>query len=58
MKRQHIMDEVDKSIQDKNERQKVLEGVLGYILCSTQVMFLICLLSLFVHLHLSASLWT
>nr|XP_034925681.1 sucrose synthase 7-like [Populus alba]TKS17424.1 sucrose synthase 7-like isoform X2 [Populus alba] len=36
MKRQHIMDEVDKSIQDKNERQKVLEGLLGYILCSTQ----------------------
>ncbi|XP_011047767.1 PREDICTED: sucrose synthase 7-like isoform X1 [Populus euphratica] len=36
MKRQHIMDEVDKSIQDKNERQKVLEGLLGYILSSTQ----------------------
>lgn len=38
MKRQHIMDEVDKSIQDKNERKKVLEGLLGYILSSTQVL--------------------
>jgi sucrose synthase len=37
MKRQHLMDEVDESIQDKNERQKVLEGLLGYILSCTQV---------------------
>ncbi|PNT09288.2 hypothetical protein POPTR_012G037200v4 [Populus trichocarpa] len=36
MKRQHLMDEVDESIQDKNERQKVLEGLLGYILSCTQ----------------------
>ncbi|CAK7327902.1 unnamed protein product [Dovyalis caffra] len=36
MKRQHIMDEVDKSIQDKSERKKVLEGLLGYILSCTQ----------------------
>jgi sucrose synthase len=37
MKRQHLMDEVDESIQDKNERQNVLEGLLGYILSCTQV---------------------
>ncbi|KAJ4834562.1 Sucrose synthase 6 [Turnera subulata] len=36
LKHQHIMDEVDVSIQDKNERKKVLEGLLGYILSSTQ----------------------
>ncbi|XP_011003696.1 PREDICTED: sucrose synthase 7-like isoform X1 [Populus euphratica] len=36
MKRQHIMDEVHESIQDTNERQKVLGGFLGYILISTQ----------------------
>ncbi|KAL9334776.1 hypothetical protein Peur_071957 [Populus x canadensis] len=36
MKRQHLMDEVDESIQDKNERQNVLEGLLGYILSCTQ----------------------
>uniref|UniRef100_A0A2N9GHN0 Sucrose synthase n=1 Tax=Fagus sylvatica TaxID=28930 RepID=A0A2N9GHN0_FAGSY len=36
MKRQQITEEVDKSIEDKNERSKVLEGLLGYILSSTQ----------------------
>ncbi|KAJ6340505.1 hypothetical protein OIU77_008297 [Salix suchowensis] len=36
MKRQHIMDEVYRSIQDEKERQKVLEGLFGYILSSTQ----------------------
>nr|APR63891.1 sucrose synthase 6 [Populus tomentosa] len=36
MKRQHLMDEVDESIQDQNERQKVLGGLFGYILSCTQ----------------------
>lgn len=37
MKCHHLMDEVEKSIEDKTERGKVLEGLLGYILSSTQV---------------------
>ncbi|KAK2664616.1 hypothetical protein Ddye_003190 [Dipteronia dyeriana] len=36
MKRQHLMGELEKSIEDKNERSKVLDGLLGYILSSTQ----------------------
>ncbi|XP_031407618.1 sucrose synthase 6 isoform X2 [Punica granatum] len=36
MKRQHILDEVKKTIEDELERDKVLEGQLGFILASTQ----------------------
>ncbi|KAG2667855.1 hypothetical protein I3760_15G133600 [Carya illinoinensis] len=36
LKLQHIMEEVDKSIEDKQNRSKVLEGLLGYILSSTK----------------------
>ncbi|XP_057961487.1 sucrose synthase 7-like [Malania oleifera] len=36
MKLRHLMDEMEKSIEDKRERTKVLEGLLGYILSSTQ----------------------
>eukprot|EP00257_Ricinus_communis_P026983 XP_025014397.1 sucrose synthase 7 isoform X2 [Ricinus communis] len=36
LKHHNIMEEVEKSIQDKGERKKVLEGLLGYILSSTQ----------------------
>ncbi|XP_010270733.1 PREDICTED: sucrose synthase 7-like isoform X6 [Nelumbo nucifera] len=36
IKRQHLMDEMEKTIEDKLERAKVLEGLLGYILASTQ----------------------
>ncbi|XP_065881335.1 sucrose synthase 7-like [Euphorbia lathyris] len=36
LKHQHIMEEVEKSIQDKGERKKVIDGLLGYILSSTQ----------------------
>ncbi|KAF4404532.1 hypothetical protein G4B88_005918 [Cannabis sativa] len=36
MKAQNIMKEVDQSIPDVQERSKVLEGLLGYILTSTQ----------------------
>ncbi|PRQ15803.1 putative sucrose synthase [Rosa chinensis] len=36
MKPQHIMEEIEKSIEDGNEKSKVLRGLLGYILSSTQ----------------------
>ncbi|EXB80246.1 Sucrose synthase 2 [Morus notabilis] len=36
MKGHNIMEEVEKSIEDKVERSKVLEGMLGYILISTR----------------------
>ncbi|RWR78550.1 Sucrose synthase [Cinnamomum micranthum f. kanehirae] len=36
MKLQHLMEELEKAIEDKVERTKVLEGFLGYIICSTQ----------------------
>ncbi|CAB4311890.1 unnamed protein product [Prunus armeniaca] len=36
MKMQHVMEELEKSIEDKHERSKVLEGLLGYIISSTQ----------------------
>ncbi|KAF8398820.1 hypothetical protein HHK36_014680 [Tetracentron sinense] len=36
MKLNHLMDEMEKTIDDKIEKHKVLEGLLGYILCSTQ----------------------
>uniref|UniRef100_A0A2N9ENP6 Sucrose synthase n=1 Tax=Fagus sylvatica TaxID=28930 RepID=A0A2N9ENP6_FAGSY len=36
MKLHHLMDELEKAIDDKNERTQVLEGKLGYILCTTQ----------------------
>lgn len=39
MKLHHLMDEMEQVIDDKNERAQVLEGVLGYILCSTQVLW-------------------
>lgn len=37
MKMQRVMEELEKSIEDKHERSKVLEGLLGYIISSTQV---------------------
>lgn len=39
MKLQHLMEELEKAIEDKVERTKVSEGFLGYIICSTQVTF-------------------
>lgn len=50
MKHQDLMDEIEKSIEDKLERSKVLEGSLGRILSSTQVMFH----DLFPHLYMHA----
>lgn len=37
MKIHHLMDEMEKSIDDQTERTQVLEGLLGYILCTTKV---------------------
>lgn len=51
MKHQTLMDEIEESIEDKSERSKVLEGSLGQILSSTQVMFH----DLFPHLDLHIS---
>ncbi|CAL0322302.1 unnamed protein product [Lupinus luteus] len=36
MKHEHIMDDVEKSVEDKVERNKLLEGMFGYILSCTQ----------------------
>ncbi|WOK94802.1 sucrose synthase 7-like [Canna indica] len=36
MKNQQLMDDLDKSIDDKTEKAKILEGFLGYIISSTQ----------------------
>lgn len=38
MKLSHLMGEMEKAIDDKNDRTQLLEGLLGYILCSTQVL--------------------
>nr|GLL19001.1 sucrose synthase 7-like [Ipomoea trifida] len=35
MKLHHLMDEMEKVIDDQAERNQVLEGLLGYILCTT-----------------------
>lgn len=37
MKLHHLMDELNEVIDDEDVRTQVLEGLLGYILCSTQV---------------------
>lgn len=37
MKLPHLMEEMEQVIDDKAERTRVLEGLLGYILCTTQV---------------------
>ncbi|GMP26770.1 hypothetical protein CsSME_00003068 [Camellia sinensis var. sinensis] len=36
MKLHHLMDEMEKVIDDKKEKEQVLSGLLGYILCTTQ----------------------
>lgn len=48
MKLDELMEEVERTIDDINERHYVLEGNLGFILSSTQVLFifgLICLIT-------------
>lgn len=37
MKREHLMKEIEKCIEDSRERSKILEGLFGYILTCTQV---------------------
>lgn len=41
MKYRLILEEIEKSIEDKAERSRVMEGLLGYILNTTQVLVLI-----------------
>ncbi|KAL1192193.1 Sucrose synthase 6 [Cardamine amara subsp. amara] len=36
MKREHLMNEIEKCIEDSRERSKILEGLFGYILTCTQ----------------------
>ncbi|KAJ1390075.1 Sucrose synthase [Sesbania bispinosa] len=36
MKQHHLMDDLEKTVVDKDERKKLLEGLLGYILSCTQ----------------------
>lgn len=38
MKLHHLMEEMELVIDDKSERSQVLEGILGFILSSTQVL--------------------
>lgn len=44
MKIHHLMEEMERVIDDKSERNQVLEGILGFILSSTQVLnlFMLC----------------
>lgn len=37
MKNKQLMDELEKSLDDKIEKERLMEGFLGYIICSTQV---------------------
>lgn len=39
MKVHHLMDEMESAIDDPSERTHLLEGLLGYILCTTKVIF-------------------
>lgn len=36
MKNKQLMDELEKSLDDKIEKERLMEGFLGYIICSTQ----------------------
>jgi sucrose synthase len=45
MKNQALMDEMERSMDDKVEKDKLMEGFLGYIICSTQVICSVTLLS-------------
>nr|KYP61685.1 Sucrose synthase 2 [Cajanus cajan] len=36
MKQQHVMEDVDRTVEDKVERKKLLDGMLGYIFSCTQ----------------------
>ncbi|GFP82404.1 sucrose synthase 5 [Phtheirospermum japonicum] len=38
MKLHNLMSEMEQAIDDKDERTQLLEGLLGYILCTTQTL--------------------
>ena len=40
LKNQQLVEELEKSLDDKAEKEKLVEGFLGYIICSTQVILL------------------
>jgi hypothetical protein len=40
LKNQQLMEELEKSLDDKVEKEKLVEGFLGYIICSTQVIYI------------------
>lgn len=46
IKLHHLMEEMDQVIDDKTEKNQVLEGMLDFILSSTQVQFLFILFTL------------
>lgn len=48
MKIHHLMEEMERVIVDKSERNQVLEGILGFILSSTQVLNLFILFTLII----------
>lgn len=37
MKNQELMAELEKSVDDKSEKDRLMESFLGYIICCTQV---------------------
>jgi len=37
LKNQQLIEELEKSLDDKVEKEKLVEGFLGYVICSTQV---------------------
>ena len=39
MKRENLMNEIEKCIEDSNDRKKIMEGLFGYILTCTQVIY-------------------
>lgn len=47
MKLHHLMGEMEQVIEDEAERNQLLEGLLGYILCTTQVGLILNLFFLF-----------
>lgn len=42
MKNQQLMEELEKSMDDRVEKEKLMEGYLGSVICSTQVNTLYC----------------
>lgn len=51
MKLHHLMQEMETVIEDKDEKAKLLEGLLGYILCTTQVYIYLILYIIHAYIH-------